>query len=67
MRPRFTVVLAALKRPVLEFSTLGDARAVGFTLTGSGRATATTPPRHRPRAPYLAARLRRHPQPPGRP
>jgi hypothetical protein len=67
MRARFTVVVAALKRPVLEFSTLGDARADGFTLTGSGRATVTRPPRNRPRAPYLAARLRRHPRPSARP
>jgi S-formylglutathione hydrolase FrmB len=44
----------ALDRPVLEFSTLADAGASAFTLSGSGNATVTTPARYRPGAPYVA-------------
>jgi S-formylglutathione hydrolase FrmB len=45
----------ALERPQLEFSTLTGAGADGFTLSGSGRATVTTPARYRARAPYLTS------------
>jgi S-formylglutathione hydrolase FrmB len=54
----------AIKRRVLEFSALRNARRAGFRLTGSGTATVTTPPRYRPRAVYavrtrdLVARVR---------
>jgi hypothetical protein len=40
----------AVRRPVVEFSTLRDAGPRGFALTGSGRATVTTPARSRRRA-----------------
>ena len=40
----------ALRRPNVEFSTLSRADKRGFALTGSGRATVTTPARYRPRA-----------------
>lgn len=42
----------ALHRRVLEFSALRDARPGGFTMTGSGTATVTTPPRYRRGATY---------------
>ncbi len=38
--------------PVLEFSTLVDADAHGFTLSGSGTATVTTPPAYIPHGEY---------------
>ena len=41
----------ALRRPNVEFSTLSSARTRGFDLSGSGRATVTTPARYRPRSP----------------
>ncbi len=40
-----------LDRPAKEFSTLRDADAHGFRLSGSGRATVTTPPFFDPRRP----------------
>jgi hypothetical protein len=36
-----------VRRAVREFSTLSSARADGFTLSGSGSATVTTPARYR--------------------
>ncbi len=42
----------ALRRPTVQFSTLRRAGTRGFELTGSGRATVTTPARYRPRAAY---------------
>ena len=41
-----------LERPVLEFSTLANADTHGFTLSGSGIATVTTPPAYTPHAEY---------------
>jgi len=42
----------ALDRPVLEFSTLADARPDGFSLLGSGTATVTTAPLYLPGVRY---------------
>jgi S-formylglutathione hydrolase FrmB len=42
-----------LQRPVLEFSTLSDARRSGFSLSGSGSATVTTPAILRPGQPAV--------------
>jgi S-formylglutathione hydrolase FrmB len=42
----------AVRRPNVEFSFLRGAGARGFALTGSGRATVTTPARYVPRAAY---------------
>jgi S-formylglutathione hydrolase FrmB len=42
----------AVRRPNVEFSTLREARSDGFALTGSGRATVTTPARFRAGAGY---------------
>jgi S-formylglutathione hydrolase FrmB len=43
-----------VRRPVLEFSELSGAWSGGFTLTGSGSATVTTPPRlYRPSSRHL--------------
>lgn len=39
---------AAIDRPALEFSELGDASRDGFTLRGSGTGTVTTPPAYAP-------------------
>lgn len=44
----------ALERPVVEFSSIENASAAGFTLTGSGSATVTTGPMFEPGAPYGA-------------
>ena len=44
-----------LDRKVLEFATLSRAARDGFTVTGTGRGTVTTPPLFRPRALYLVA------------
>jgi S-formylglutathione hydrolase FrmB len=41
-----------VKRPALEFSRLSNAGKRGFTLSGSGSATVTTPARYKPRAAY---------------
>ena len=41
-----------LKRPALEFSTLANADARGFTLSGSGDASVTTPSLYTPRTEY---------------
>jgi hypothetical protein len=41
-----------LTGPRVEFSTLSRAGARGFALSGSGRATVTTPPRYRPGGRY---------------
>jgi S-formylglutathione hydrolase FrmB len=41
---------AALRRPVLEFSTLRVRAAREFSLTGAGRASVTTPALYRPRS-----------------
>jgi S-formylglutathione hydrolase FrmB len=41
-----------VKRPALEFSQLSKADRRGFTLSGSGRATVTTPARYTPRVAY---------------
>jgi S-formylglutathione hydrolase FrmB len=41
-----------LRRPRVEFSTLSRAGAGAFALSGSGRATVTTPPRYRPGGRY---------------
>jgi S-formylglutathione hydrolase FrmB len=41
-----------IKRPALEFSTLSKATKRGFTLSGSGSATVTTPARYKPRTTY---------------
>jgi S-formylglutathione hydrolase FrmB len=46
-----------IKRPALEFSTLSKATKRGFTLSGSGSATVTTPARYKPRTTY-AVRVR---------
>jgi S-formylglutathione hydrolase FrmB len=43
----------SLQRPVLEFSTLSDARRSGFSLSGSGSATVTTPAILRPGQPVV--------------
>lgn len=42
----------ALDRSALEFSTLANADAHGFTLSGSGGASVTTPPHYTPHAEY---------------
>ena len=42
----------ALDRPALEFSTLSDADAHGFPLSGSGTATVITPPAYTPHSEY---------------
>ncbi len=41
-----------IKRPALEFSELSNATKRGFTLSGSGTATVTTPARYKARATY---------------
>jgi len=41
-----------LERPALEFSALSNADAHGFSLSGSGDATVTTPPVYAPRSEY---------------
>jgi hypothetical protein len=41
-----------IKRPALEFSELSKATKRGFTLSGSGTATVTTPARYTPRTVY---------------
>ena len=48
----------AVRRPDVEFSTLRGAGPRGFALTGSGRATVTTPARYRPGA-AVAVRIAR--------
>ncbi len=48
----------AVRRPDVEFSTLRDAGPRGFALTGSARATVTTPARYRPGTP-VAVRIAR--------
>jgi S-formylglutathione hydrolase FrmB len=52
--PRYAVYgwRVAFARESLEFTRLEDARASGLTLTGSGSAQVTTPPRFRPRRIY---------------
>ena len=45
----------ALDRPGLEFSSLADADAQGFTLSGSGNATVTTPPVYKPGSTYTVS------------
>ena len=47
-----------MRRPDVEFSTLRGAGPRGFALTGSGRATVTTPARYRPGTP-VAVRIAR--------
>jgi hypothetical protein len=45
----------AIRRPAEEFSTLSEAAAAGFMLSGSGSASVITPALYRPRARYSVA------------
>jgi S-formylglutathione hydrolase FrmB len=54
VEPRYSVYgwTVSVKRPVLEFSRLSKAWRAGFSVSGSGSATVTTPPAYTPRARY---------------
>jgi len=61
VEPRYAVYgwTVKLKRPALEFSRLAKAGRSGFSLSGSGSATVTTPADYRPRARYVVTVKRR--------
>jgi hypothetical protein len=54
VEPRYSVYgwTVSVKRPVLEFSRLANATPSGFSLSGSGSATVTTPATFTPRRRY---------------
>jgi S-formylglutathione hydrolase FrmB len=61
IEPRYSAYgwRVAVRRPALEWSTLGGASRRGFTLSGSGSATVTTPRTFAPRA-RIRATVRGH-------
>jgi hypothetical protein len=55
VEPRYSVYgwSVSVRRPVLEFSRLANATRAGFSLSGSGSATVTTPPAFTTRGRYV--------------
>jgi S-formylglutathione hydrolase FrmB len=57
VEPRYSVYgwNVSVRRPVLEFSRLANASRAGFSLSGSGSATVTTPPAFAARGRYVVS------------